>query len=849
MVYMIKEYYSLDKKELFGKTASSENGLSEVEANERLKKFGLNEIAAKDKRNAFSIMLSQFKSPLTLILVFASIIAFFLGYAIDAIIIIAIVLLNANLGFYQEFKSERALAELKKYISFKAQVLRDNQRTEIDVRELVPGDIVFLEIGDIVPADIRLIEAEELSIKEAIVTGESFPVHKISEPIELENVSPSQQKNIVFMGTTVSSGYGKGVVIATGKETEFGRTATILSAKEPPTDFQKNIKKFGNFLLKVILILTLFVFFANTLLGKDPLNSFLFALALAVGITPELLPIIITIALSTGAIHLAKKKVIVKRLVAIEDLGNIDTLCIDKTGTLTESTITLENYFDAEGKKSKKVIEFALLCNSAVMEKGMPKGNIIDAAIWEYAEKKEKISLEQYKKIKEIEFDYERRRMSAVVEEGKKRFLVCKGAPESILEICTSIQKQSQIIPIKNFEEDLRKKFEELSQEGFRVVAIAFKEIEAKKTYSEKDEKELVFVGFLCFLDPPKKTAIQAISALQNLGVELKILTGDNELVTKEVCKEVGLQIKGNIVLGAELEKMSQEEFRKAIEESNIFARITPEQKFKIVGELSKQGHIVGFLGDGVNDAPALKAADVGITVDSAADVAKDSADIVLLKKSLLVLADGIKEGRKTFGNIIKYIFNTISANFGNMFTLAISSLFLKFIPLLPSQILLANFISDGPLMTISTDNVDENYLHKPKRWSIKTISKFMIFFGAISAVFDFITIGILLFIVKPDEATFRTAWFLESVLSEIIITFAIRTKKSFWKSHPSKMLVYSSIAAIIITIGLIYSPIAFLFKFEKIAIPLLIAVGIILLGYFTIAEIAKKRFYKKNEI
>ncbi|MEW6295184.1 MAG: magnesium-translocating P-type ATPase [Candidatus Diapherotrites archaeon] len=845
---MNENYYSLGKEELLRKLSCSEYGLSSQEANKRLEEYGLNDISLKDKRSTIEIFLSQFKSPLILILLGATVIAGILGDPQDALIILGIVVINACLSFYQEFKSEKALAELRKYISFKAKVLRDGQEIELDVRELVPGDIVFLEIGDIVPADLRLIKAEDLTLNESVVTGESFPVHKIIEIINIPNTQLSQQKNIAFMGTSVAGGEGKGIVIATGERTEFGRTANILSAKEPPTDFQKSIKKFGNFLIKIILLLTIFVFASNYLLGKNLLESFLFALALAVGIAPELLPIIITISLSAGAVHLAKKKVIVKRLVSIEDLGNIDVLCMDKTGTLTENQITLENYFDFKGIKSRELIELGLICNSAIIEKSKARGNVIDVAIWDYA-KKEGITPEKFTKIKAIEFDYERRRMSFVIEKSGKRFLVCKGGPESIVSVCISVQNGSQLIPVKEYEKELIQKFRELSNEGFRVIAIATKEIEKKKSYGIEDEKELTFKGFIAFLDPPKKTAIQSLKEFQNLNVELKVLTGDNELVTEEIGREIGLKIKGKIILGSEIEKMNEIEFLKAIEENNIFARITPEQKYRIVEGLGKRGHIVGFLGDGVNDAPALKAADVGITVDSAVDVAKDSADIILLKKSLMVIADGIKQGRKTFGNIIKYIFNTISANFGNMFTLAFSSLFLKFIPLLPSQILLANLVSDIPLITVSTDNVDEDYLHNPKRWNIKTISNFMVYFGIISSVFDFITIGFLMFIVGADAAIFRTAWFLESVLSEIIVTFAIRTKRSFWQSHPSKVLIYSSIAAMILTIALVYSPLAFLFRFESLAVPVLVSIGVILLAYFLLVEGAKKKFFQKHEI
>lgn len=833
----MSDNYSLKLKELYKELKSSEEGLNNSEAKERLEKYGFNEIARKERTGPLSIFFSQFKSPLVLILVLASIIAGFLNEIINSVVILGIVFLDALLGFYQEFKSEKALSELKKYIKFTAEVLRNNKKIELDVKNLVPGDIVFLEIGDIVPADIRLIDSENLTVNEAVISGESFPVNKTHQDISLQK-SKSKEENIVFMGTSILNGFAKGIIISTGKNTQFGKTALFLSAKEPPTDFQKNIKNFGNFLLKVIFSLTILVFALNTLLGKDILDSFLFALAIAVGITPELLPIIITISLSAGALHLVRKKVVIKKLVSIEDLGNIDVLCIDKTGTLTENNITLQNYFDIGEKKQKEIIEFSLVCSSI-------KNNVIDTAISNYA-KKENISTADYKKIKEIEFDYKRRRASVVAKKGQKTLLISKGAPESIFEICKFVKKQNKIVPIKDYLQELKEKFEFLSNQGIRVISTAYKET-AKKNSSTEDENNMIFSGFLTFLDPPKKEVRESLAKFQKLEIDLKILTGDNELITKKICNDIGLQIKGKIILGSELENMSETKLQEAITNNNIFATVNPEQKLRIVNKLSEKGHIVGFLGDGINDSPALKAADVGITVDSAVDIARDSADIVLLKKSLNVISDGIKQGRRTFGNITKYILNTISANFGNMFTLATSSLFLKFIPLLPSQILLANFISDVPMVTISTDNVDESYLHKPKRWNIKSIRYFMIYFGLISSLFDFITIGILYFIVKADTSTFRTAWFLESVLSEMIITFAIRTKKNFWQSKPSKLLVYSSLLAIILTIGLIYSPIAFLFEFEKITIPILAAIGTILLVYLLIGESFKKRFYKKQ--
>jgi len=867
----VEQKYPSSLKEGFSNLGTSENGLSSQEAKDRIIKFGLNEISEKSRRTGLSIFFSQLKSPLILILIGASIIAFYLGEPVDSLIILGIILLNTFMGFYQEYRSDKALKDLKKFITFKAKVLRDNKKTELDSRKLVLGDIIFLNIGDIIPADAMIINSQGFSVNESLLTGESNTVSKTSSASSNDE---DKNRNIVFQGTSVSSGHAKCLVISTGNGTEFGKTAAVLSVKIPETDFQRNIRKFGNFLLKIILSLTIIVFAVNALLGKPILDSFLFALAIAVGITPELLPIIITIALSSSAIHLAKKKVVVKKLVSIEDLGNIDVLCMDKTGTLTENNLVLRDHIDYKGKKSAQILEYSTLCNSAIIEKDSISGNPIDTAIWKYIKEKGNLQIVDYKKIQDIEFNYERKRASVIVEKKGRKFLICKGEPESLLNISSfiedsvdyvvhsnprnkefekksrssqilCIQENNKTIPIKRHEKYLRNKYQELSKQGYKVIAIAYKPIPKKTSYSESDEKELIFLGFLIFIDPPKKTAIESIQLLKNLGLDLKVLTGDNEFITKKICEEINLGIKGKIILGSELEKMNSIQFSKAITDNNVFVRITPDLKYNIVTNLSKQGHIVGFLGDGVNDAPALRVADVGITVDSAVDIAKDSADIVLLEKSLHVLADGIKDGRKTFGNITKYIINTISANFGNMFTLVTSSLFFKFIPLLPSQILLANLVSDGPLTTISTDNVDESYLHKPKRWNIKIISRSMVSLGIISSLFDVITILVLYFLIKADVSTFRTGWFLESVLSEVIITFSIRTNKSFWKSKPSKALIYSSLAAIALTIGLIYSPLAFLFQFEKLPIILLSSIAVILLVYFTAVEIAKRFVFK----
>jgi len=839
-------YYSLKKEDIFKKLKSSERGLTTSEAKERQKEYGKNIIREKDKRTIFDIFASQFKSAFILILLLATLISFILGETIDALVIIGIILISSILGFIQEFKSDKTLKSLKKYISFTSKTQRDGIRTEIDARDLVPGDVVFLNLGDIVPADLRIIESKDLYANESSITGESYPVKKNYIEIKETNLPLTKQSSMLFMGSEISGGFCKAIVLLTGEKTEFGKTATILSSKEPPSDFQKGITSFGGFLTKIILLLTVFVFIANFLLGKGIFSSFLFAIALAVGVTPELLPVIMTISMSKGAMKMAQKKVIIKKLVSIEDLGNMDVLCTDKTGTLTENKTTIKDYFDINGNKDPQILNYALICNSLTSNMNKSNDNIFDKTIVEYADSKG-IKISKYERIEDVEFDYKRKRMSSVVEIDDKRILICKGNTISLLDVCSKVQYNDKIISINSRKDWIKKKFEELSKKGLRVISVAYQKIEVKKDYAIKDEKNLIFLGFMAFIDPPKKDVEETIKKLDILGIQLKILTGDNEFVTEEICKEVGFKIKGKILSGEDLKEMSEEEFLKAIEENNVFARIIPEQKSKIVSGLMKNKHITGFLGDGINDAPAIKMADVGITVESAVDVAKENADVILLKKGLGVIADGVLEGRKTFGNSTKYILNTISANFGNMFTLSVSSLYFNFIPLLPSQILLTNLISDIPMITISSDNVDKSYLKKPKKWSIKMIRQFMVFFGIISSIFDIITMIVVWFFVAPGNITmFRTVWFTESVLSEIFITFAIRTKGPFWKSKPSKLLILTSLLGITLTLFAVFSFFSGFFEFGKLTLNSLGIIGGILLLYIIIVEIGKKIFYSK---
>ncbi len=815
------------------KNTKIQNGLSSGEARKRLLQYGPNDLSEKTHRHGLSILLSQFSSPLILILIIAAGISFSIGESIDAIVIVSIVFLSSILGFFQEYKAERCLRSLKKFITIRANVIRDGQEIEIDAKELVPGDIVRLNIGDIVPADIELLKVDEFCTDESALTGESMPVVKNTLPSNTKSSLPQDLLNVAFMGTTVSNGLAEGVVIATREQTFFGKTAAFLKQKAPETGFHKGIREFGNFLMKITFAMTLFILVVNAALGKSFFDSLLFAIALAVGITPEVLPILITITLSNGALKMAKAKVITKTLPSVEDFGNMDILCCDKTGTLTEGELSLADYRNIDGQEDDTVLLMGLLCAG---------DNVLDKALFKSEKaKKLKMKMKEFELLDTNEFDFERRCMSVVVRRGKENLFLAKGAPESLLPLCTlsESEKTKMAATIKSYEEN-----------GQRIIAIAQKSF-SKNDSTKQDEKELTLLGFLLFLDPPKASVKESLITLQKLGIDIKIISGDSAGITGKICRDVGFSIAGNhVVTGDELEKLKGKEFERCINTSNVFARVSPEQKYNIVAGLNKENHIVGFLGDGINDAPALKAADVGISVDTGSGIAKEAADIILLKKSLNVLAEGIIEGRKIFGNITKYIFNTISANFGNMITIAASSMFLKFIPLLPSQILLNNLISDIPLLTVATDHVDEDFVKKPKRWNMKLISRFMVVFGCISTFFDLALILPLAFILKATPELFRTAWFVESVLSEIIITFAIRTKMPFFKSKPSSWLVWTSLGASILTIALTYTALGGrLFAFTALPVPILFFIGGILAAYFVVAEIAKRFFFKRFEL
>lgn len=848
-----KRPWEAGQEKLLKEFETSLSGLSTAEAERRRQETGPNEVPKDTRRHAIDIFISQFLSPLILVLIAAAAIAYFLEDTEEALIILAIVGVNALLGFFQEYRAERALRELKKYVTKTASVMRDGVLKKINSTEIVPGDIVELVLGDIVPADMRLIAVNEFSANESSLTGESLPVSKGKDSLKVYRPIPQNLTNMAFMGTAVVSGSGRGVVTSVGMETFFGKTAAYLKMENPPGDFEKGIKKFSFFLLRIILIMTLFIFLVNVGLKRDFFMSFLFALALAVGLIPEMLPIITTLSLSAGALRMTKKKVIIKKLASVEDLGNINILCSDKTGTLTEGSICLSDYLDADGKRDSGVLLSALLCNSVRKSAGADLiGNPMDLAIWQSPDAAPiEPTLKNYTTLSKDEFDFERKRMSTLVSSKGKRVLLVKGASEAVLSVCTAAVSKGKRRKLDSKSiSALQRKIERFESKGLRVLAVAEKPFRGESSTHE-DEHGLTLTGFLLFKDPVKGTAKESLRMLRNLGVSIKIITGDSPIVTRSICAEVGLKIVGGrAILGDELQDMSEQDFARCAETYNVFARVTPEQKYKIVASLSKSGHIVGFLGDGINDTPALRAADVGISVDSAAGIAKEAADVILLEKHLEVIADGITEGRKTFGNILKYILNTNSANFGNMFTVAISSLFLKFIPLLPSQILLNNLVSDLPMFAIATDHVDEALIQKPQRWSITFIQRFMVFFGFISVVFDLLLILPLLLSGRVSMELFRTMWFVESVLSEIIITFSIRTSLPMYRSKPSRALVVLSVLSCLAAVVMPFTAIGQRYlAFVRLPLWAMLFIFAVLIGYIMIAEIVKRRFFTPRNV
>lgn len=841
------DYWSKKEEEVLAGLETSRNGLTHEEAEARLKKYGYN--ALKKKSKTLRIFLKQFKNPLIWILIVTTIISIAFGQLLNSIIILVMILFVSLISFFQEYRSEKTVEDLNKRISHTALVVRDAEKQEVDVKDLVPGDMVVLNLGDIVPADLRIIESKNLEINEAILTGESVPVEKRSQALKLKNPNIRDIGNYAFAGTTIASGEALGVVIATAENTQMGSISKQVSEERPETSFQKGIKNFSNMLVQIILILTVLIFAVNTLLRHDILSSLLFALAVAIGMTPELLPMVLTVGLSKGAKKMAKNDVIVKRLIAIEDFGNMDILCTDKTGTLTEGNILLHDHFDAENKTNDQVLVYGMVCNSAIVHNKKIIGNPMDAALWQHSSEKHKEEVKLYKKIDELPFDYDRKMMSVIAEYQKKNILITKGALRSVLKKCSRISINGRITNMPYYRKRLEKKFTELSNQGLRVIAVAYKETNPQAGYRISDENNLIFLGFITFIDPPKKTVKNALEKLEALDIKLKIFTGDNEIVTQHIAQEVGIPSE-KIVLAEDIDKMDDYDLGKVVEKSNIFCRLTPKHKLRIIKALKENGHDVGYIGDGVNDVSALHEADVGISVNTAVDVAKDASDIIMLKKSLESLAAGVEEGRKIFGNTMKYIMIGTSSNFGNMLSVAIASAFLPFLPMLPVQILFMNLCYDVSQTAIPTDNVDPEYLKKPKVFDINSIKRFMLFFGPISTLWDIATFLILIFIFKAAPGMFRTGWFMESMATQLLIVFAIRTRKvPFWKSKPAKGVLFASILTALAALIIPFTILGHVFQFTAVPYLFFVLLAAMLIAYFALVELQKKWFFSRWEV
>jgi Mg2+-importing ATPase len=824
---------------------TSQSGLTSENASVLLKTYGRNEVAKTEKKAAIVKFLLYFKNPLVLILLIAGIISGMLGELLNSIIIFSMVLLSLALTFFQESKAEKAAQELKERVAVTAAVIRDGRKLEIKPSEIVPGDIISLSAGDIAPADARVINAKDFFIDQSSLTGESFPVEKTAGPLKPESVSSvTEWANYLFMATSIVTGSATAVVVKTGSSTEYGKLVKRIVERRPETEFEKGLRRFGYMIMQVTFLLVAFVFLINAVRygGDRVLDSFLFAVALAVGLTPELLPMIMSINLSKGALAMSKKGVIVKRLASIQNFGNMDILCTDKTGTLTENKVTLMLHVDIEGNDDEKVLLYSFLNSNYQTGLKSP----LDGAILAHQE----VRIEGYQKIDEVPFDFTRRRVSVVAECSRERFFITKGAPEEIAKICLYYEDDEKTFDITDaVQRKIEQKYYDLSAEGFRVLGIAYKKVkEEKSTYSVNDESDMVFLGFVAFMDPPKATAKESLQLLKKSGIELKILTGDNELVTRKVCEQLGLDVKG-VVLGNDLAKIQDEALARIVEEANIFARVTPAQKDRIINALKSNGHVVGFLGDGINDAPSMKVADVSVSVENAVDVAKESADIILLHKDLRVLEEGVLEGRKTFGNTMKYIMMGVSSNFGNMFSAAGASMFLNFLPMLPIQILLNNLMYDLSELAIPVDNVDPEYIEKPKRLDISYVRNFMIYFGPISSIFDFLTFYIMLHVFNAwnNAPLFQTAWFIESLCTQTLVIFAIRTRRSpFFKSRPSKYLLLSSLSVVISAMLLPLTPIGDWFQFEDPPFTFYVFLAAFVIAYLTLVETLKRQFYKR---
>jgi Mg2+-importing ATPase len=826
------------------------SGLSVAEAKARVKRYGLNEIAREKRQSPLMRLLDNVKNPLIILLAALGVLSYLTGDVRATVVIFVMIVLGVALRFYQEMRADNAAEKLKAMVNTLATVVRDGKEAEIALKLLVPGDIIRLAAGDMVPADVRVLTAKDLFLNQAALTGESLPVEKKANPASPDVQNPLELHDICFLGSDVESGAATAVVIHTGDQTYFGSLATSIVGQREQTSFDKGVNKFTWLMITFIAVMVPAVFLINGLSKHNWLEAFLFAMAVAVGLTPEMLPMIVTVNLSKGALAMARKKVIVKRLNAIQNFGAADVLCTDKTGTLTQGKIVLEKHLDVHGHDSERVLNYGYM--NSYYQTGLK--NLMDEAILDHGQLEEDLKVNtDYRKIDEIPFDFQRRRMSVIVEDKQNQhILICKGAVEEIMRLSPRVEVEGEVLEVTP-EHDAHRKLlvQELNAHGFRVVAVAYKVMpgdDDEPHYTLQDESDLTLLGYMAFLDPPKDTAMEALKRLNALKVDVKILTGDNEIITAYICKQVGMPVD-KILLGSQIEALSETELAEAASVTSIFAKLAPAQKEHIIHALQSKEHVVAFMGDGINDAPALKAADVGISVDSAVDIAKESSDIILLENSLLVLEQGVLEGRRVFGNILKYIKMAASSYFGNMFSVVGASAFLPFLPMLPIQVLTNNLLYDFSQTTIPTDEVDADWLTKPRKWTIGEIQRFILFIGPISSIFDYMTFFIMLYVFNAwnNPALFHTGWFVESLFTQTLIIHVIRTNKiPFIQSWASWPLIFSSLIIISVGAWLTVSPLAETLGF--VALPPLywLLLTFMLLCYAFLTQLVKTWFYRR---
>ncbi len=901
-------FWARSVTELEERLDTDADGVSEAEAKRRLDEYGYNRLSARQRTTSLSLLANQFRSPIVLILLLAAVVALLVGDRTDASIIFIIVVASALLSFWQERGASGAVERLLALVEVTATVVRDGTETDVPVEKVVPGDVVVLSAGDTIPGDSVVLDSTDLFTNEAALTGETYPVEKAAGTSP-EDAPISDRTNALFMGTHVVSGTATALVVRTGSATVFGSVSERLRVRAPETEFERGIRRFGHLLSEVTFLLVIAIFAINVYLDRPVLDSFLFALALAVGLTPQLLPAIISINLADGAKRMAEEEVIVKRLSSIENFGSMSVLCSDKTGTLTEGRVSLHDAVDVTGAASESVFELAFL--NAAFESGFD--NPIDEAIRVHRS----VDVSGFRKLDEIPYNFTRKRLSVLVERqhgvsgedggdggnssdggedggdggnssdgggggsggdgdgdggesarvdgsevatiggefdledvvsSESRRLVTKGAVDNVLDVCTTVRRpDGSLADLDAVRSDLYQQFHAFSDDGYRVLGVAYRDTDVDRV-STADEVDMTFAGFLAFEDPPKDGIVETVAELESLDVSLAMITGDNRLVAAHVAEGVGLDGEA-LLTGADLRRMSDEALVASVASTDVFAEIEPNQKERIVRAFRSADEVVGYLGDGINDASALHVADVGLSVDSAVDVAKDAADIVLLRKDLHVLQRGVRAGRQTFANTLKYVFMATSANFGNMFSMAGASLFLSFLPLLPDQILLTNLLTDFPELTISTDSVDDELVERPRRWDVEFIRRFMVTFGLVSSIFDFLTFGVLIFVLHAGVSEFRTGWFVESVISASLIVLVIRTRRTFFRSRPSRYLLVATAVTGVVTLVLPYTPLAPILGFTPLPIEFLVTLAGIVALYVGTAELAKRWFYRRNDL